>query len=50
MESPMKILYLSDLDGTLLPSDGSLSTYATKIANGFVRAGAVFPIQLPGRL
>jgi len=38
----MKILYLSDLDGTLLRSDERLSDYTIKTINQFVEKGGLF--------
>ena len=38
----MKTLYLSDLDGTLLRPDETISPYSTEIINQFMRDGGFF--------
>ena len=38
----MKTLYLSDLDGTLLGSDGRISKYSSEIINSFMQNGGYF--------
>jgi len=38
----MKTLYLTDLDGTLLRSDGRISDYTKSTVNRFIREGGIF--------
>ena len=38
----MKTLYVSDLDGTLLRSDETLSTYTCDVINELVEKGMLF--------
>lgn len=41
-ESKMKTLYVSDLDGTLLQSNETMSSYTNEIINQFVEQGMLF--------
>ena len=38
----MKTLYISDLDGTLLNSQGKISDYSIKTINNLINEGMIF--------
>lgn len=40
----MKKLYISDMDGTLLQSDGTLSSYTKEKLNEFYKKGIPFSV------
>ena len=40
--NPSKTLYLTDLDGTLLRSDETVSVYTRNVINRFVENGGLF--------
>ena len=46
----IKTLYLSDLDGTLLQNDASLSPYAVRELNRMIEKGLCFLFPVPAAL